>query len=89
MPLISVPGRHRQVDLCEFKASLVYKSYFPNRHQKLQRNPVSKKIIFIHSYVFKCTAWTYTTHHVMLGAEGGVVDPLELVLWMVISQRVG
>ena len=32
-PLIPAPRRQRQVDLCEFKASLVYKSLFQNRLQ--------------------------------------------------------
>ena len=42
MPLIPALGRQRQADLCEFEASLVYKSQFQDRHQKLQRNSVSK-----------------------------------------------
>ncbi|CAO2592307.1 hypothetical protein LEMLEM_LOCUS6705, partial [Lemmus lemmus] len=32
----------RQVDLCEFEASLVYKELVPGQVPKLQRNPVSK-----------------------------------------------
>jgi hypothetical protein len=39
MPLIPVLRRQRQADLCEFKASLVYK-VSPGQPQK---NPVSKK----------------------------------------------
>ena len=40
-------GRQRQADLCEFKASLVYR--VPGQAPKLQRNPVLKikKLIII------------------------------------------
>ena len=36
-------GRERQVDLCEFKASLVYKVRYRTARTATQRNPVSKK----------------------------------------------
>jgi hypothetical protein len=39
MPLIPALGRQRQVDLCEFKASLVY----TGQPGLLERNPISKK----------------------------------------------
>ena len=42
MPLIPAFRKKRETDLCELKASLVYKSLFQDRLQKLQRNPVSK-----------------------------------------------
>jgi hypothetical protein len=41
MPLIQVLGRQRQADLCEFKASLVYRGS-PGQ-PRFQRNPVLKK----------------------------------------------
>jgi hypothetical protein len=42
MPLIPVVGRQRLANLCEFKASLVYR--VSSRTEKAtQRNPVSKK----------------------------------------------
>jgi hypothetical protein len=41
-PLIQALGRQRQVNLCEFGASLVYRT--SSRTSKVtQRNPVSKK----------------------------------------------
>jgi hypothetical protein len=40
-PLISAFGRQRQVDLCEFEASLVYKGS-SRTVRATQRNPVSK-----------------------------------------------
>jgi hypothetical protein len=40
MPLISALGRQRQADLCEFKASLVYK-VGSRTTIATQRNPVS------------------------------------------------
>jgi hypothetical protein len=40
-PLISALGRQRQVDLCEFKASLVYRMN-SRTARATQRNPVSK-----------------------------------------------
>jgi hypothetical protein len=40
-PLIPTPGRQRQVDLCEFKASLVYRVNSRTARATL-RNPVSK-----------------------------------------------
>ena len=42
MPLISARQRQRQVDLCEFKANLVYRVSFKTA-RATQRNPVSKK----------------------------------------------
>ena len=41
IPLIPALGRQRQVDLCEFKASLVYRVVSRTARAK-QRNPVSK-----------------------------------------------
>ena len=41
-PLIPALGRQRQVDLCEFEASLVYQELVPGQDPKLQRNLVSK-----------------------------------------------
>ena len=41
MPLVSALGRQRQVDLCEFKASLVYR--LSSRTTRVtQKNPVLK-----------------------------------------------
>ena len=42
MPLILALGRQRQSDLCEFKASLIYKVSFRTARAVTQRNPVSK-----------------------------------------------
>ena len=42
MPLIPALGRQKQVDLCEFEASLVYKSKFQDRHQSY-RETLSQK----------------------------------------------
>ena len=42
MPLIPALGRQRQVDLCEFKASLVYRASSRTARAVTQRNPVSK-----------------------------------------------
>jgi hypothetical protein len=42
MPLIPAFRRQRQVDLCEFKASLVYRAS-SRTARATQRNPVSKK----------------------------------------------
>ena len=42
MPLIPALGRQRQVDLCEFEASLVYKGR-SRAVRATQRNPVSEK----------------------------------------------
>jgi hypothetical protein len=42
MPLIPVLKRQRQADLCEFKASLVYRVNFRTA-RATQRNPVSTK----------------------------------------------
>ena len=39
MPLIPTLGRQRQMDLCEFKASLVYRVSFRTA-RATQRNPV-------------------------------------------------
>ena len=41
MPLIPALGRQRQVDLCEFEASLVYR-VSSRTARATQRNPVSK-----------------------------------------------
>ena len=43
MPLILALGRQRQVDLWEFKASLVYRASSRTGTKVTQRNPVSKK----------------------------------------------
>ena len=43
MPLIPALGRLRQADLCEFKASLVYKVSSRRAMAVTQRNPVSEK----------------------------------------------
>ena len=41
MPLVPAPGRQRQVNFCEFKASLIYR--VSSRITKdTQRNPVKK-----------------------------------------------
>jgi hypothetical protein len=42
MSLIPVLGRQRQVDLCEFEASLLYRMS-SKTVRTTQRNPVSKK----------------------------------------------
>ena len=42
MPLIPALGRQRQVDLCEFKANLVYKTSSRTAARATQRNPESK-----------------------------------------------
>ena len=41
-PLIPALGKQRQVDLCEFEASLVYRAS-SRTARAIQRNPVSKK----------------------------------------------
>ena len=41
-PLILPLGRQRQADLCEFKASLVYREHSRTGSKATQRNPVSK-----------------------------------------------
>ena len=43
MPLIPALGRQKQVDLCEFKDSLVYKEHILGQGPKIKRNPASKK----------------------------------------------
>ena len=40
MPLIPAHGRQRQVDLCEFEASLVYRASSRTARAVTQRNPV-------------------------------------------------
>ena len=42
MPLIPAPGRQRQVDLCEFEVSLIYKASSRTGSKTTQRNPVLK-----------------------------------------------
>ena len=42
-PLIPALERQKQADLCEFKASLIYKAGFGTVKVVTQRNPVSKK----------------------------------------------
>ena len=42
MPLILALWRQRQEDLCEFKASLVYRGSSRTARDATQRNPVSK-----------------------------------------------
>ena len=42
-PLIPVLRRQRQVDICKFKASLVYKVSSRTARAVTQRNPVSEK----------------------------------------------
>jgi hypothetical protein len=39
MPLILEPGRQKQVDLCDFEASLVYRASY-RTDRATQRNPV-------------------------------------------------
>ena len=41
-PLIPALRRQRQADLCEFKASLVYRASSRTGSKAIQRNPVSK-----------------------------------------------
>jgi hypothetical protein len=41
-PLILALGKQRQVDLCEFKASVIYRVSSRTARDK-QRNPISKK----------------------------------------------
>ena len=43
MPLIPASGKQKQVDLSEFKASLVYKASSRTARTVTQRNPVSEK----------------------------------------------
>ena len=45
MPLIQALQSQRQVDFCEFKASLVYIGSFMTGPKATQRNTFSKKII--------------------------------------------
>ena len=42
MPLIPALGRQRQIDLCEFEASLVYKASSRTARAVTTKNPVSK-----------------------------------------------
>ena len=42
MPLIPALGRQRQAELCEFKASLVYRASSRTGSKATQRNPISK-----------------------------------------------
>ena len=42
-PLIPALVRQRQVDLCEFKASLVYRANSKTVRAVTQKNPISKK----------------------------------------------
>jgi hypothetical protein len=44
MTLISALRRQRQVDLCEFKASLVYKEFFRTARAVTQRKPISENL---------------------------------------------
>jgi hypothetical protein len=44
MPLILPLSSQRQVDLCEFKTSLVYSSISRMARAVTQRNPVSKDV---------------------------------------------
>ena len=44
VPLITELGRQRQVDLCEFETSLVYRARSRTARAVTQRNPVSKTI---------------------------------------------
>ena len=49
----SALGRQRQMDLCEFKANLVYGASSRIGTKAIQRNPVSeKKINNIYIYIF-------------------------------------
>ena len=41
MPLIPAFGRQRQVDVCEFKVSLVYRAISRTARTVTQRNPIS------------------------------------------------
>jgi hypothetical protein len=50
MALISAVGSQRQVNHCEFEASLVKKACSRTARAVIQRNPVSKNIFF-HKYV--------------------------------------
>ena len=43
IPLIPALGRKRQVDLCEFETSLVYRASSRTAGTVTQRNPVSNK----------------------------------------------
>ena len=53
VPLIPALKRHRQVNLCEFKDSLVYRGS-SRTTRATQRNPVSKKEIYkVDKMVFK------------------------------------
>ena len=62
-PLIPALGRERQVDLCEFKASLVYKSEFQDRLQShretLSQPPLHQKMVNIAE--INTTAWMCTS----------------------------
>ena len=42
MPLIPALGKQRQADLCEFEASLVYRTSSRTGYKATQRNPVLK-----------------------------------------------
>ena len=42
MPLVEAFGRHGQVNLCDFKASLIYIVSSRTGAKATQRNPVSK-----------------------------------------------
>ena len=43
VPLIPAFGRQKQVELCEFEASLVYRTSSRTARAVTQRNPVSKQ----------------------------------------------
>ena len=43
MPLVPALGRQRQVDHCEFEASLIYKLSSRTVRAVTQRNPILKK----------------------------------------------
>ena len=68
-PVISALGRQRQGDLCEFKASLVYRVSSRTAKIVTQKNPVSKNkkqktknlfiYLFILLYVYECFAYMY------------------------------
>ena len=69
MPLISVLRRQRQMDLCEFEASMVYKISPRTARAVTQRNSVSNKpyiYVFIPIYMFSIPLLTQKRHQIPL-----------------------
>ena len=72
-PLVPVLGKQRQADLCEFKASLVYRASSWIAKAAKQRNPVLKKQNKTKQKTEKLKMWTITAW------------PMLRLLWWTIS----